>query len=289
MRKIHNAVLVISILSVVLVGGALAVSVAYDVNGGTQTITTADGEVTISGSAEGTLDDVGGPWFNTSISSIGAGGAEFDVRDKNPLVLDGSPSELNYSDADVNDGNVDIIYTSILASLSIEIKKLPANVTLRLVDVTGSTVDSTSTTNAGVGAWTVPPAVDNELYIEADTPAEIAPLNENITNPDTGNWTNGSTNATLSTIGNYLSRIPSVAVGGTGLGASGALVLGVLVTVGIIAIPGSVAGGPVAGVVGGVAAIASVTALGLAPEWLYAVVLFVLGGVASGVIVRVWR
>jgi len=107
-------------------------------------------------------------------------------------------------------------------------------------------------------------------------------------------WMDGREIWTLDNGLNYLSRLSTFVIGSGhtaqgGAGSAGALVTG-LVVFGVFA--GMVVGSGVGAVAGAVLAVATtvgVIQIGLAPAWLYAVVLFLLGGLATTAFVRALR
>jgi len=287
MQRTPPLVVLLVVLLIAAPTAAASVSVSFSLSTETKTLSTADGDITLSGTADGTLHEVEGDWTNSSTSLVGAPGITLDPDDKQAVRAGSSYDYLNFSDITINDNETDIVIKHALRT-RLTIYGQPGNVTLYAVNETGSVLDTNQTTDSGAASFTID--LSQEIRIQADTPADLAPIGNNTTLPDTGNWTNGSTNATLSTMVDYISRIPGVAIGGgdTGLGAAGALVLGLIGTAGVVIAPSTVSAGPVAGAVAGISAIGAVTAVGLAPEWLFAIVLFALGAVATAVVIRAW-
>ena len=124
--------------------------------------------------------------------------------------------------------------------------------------------------------------------------SEKAPYySNNSTHVANESWMDGRKDATLDNFIHYLTRVGGFIIGdGTaqgGVGSAGALVLGIVV-MGIVAstMTGQ-AVGPVGGAVVGIMGVAGITAAGIAPSWLYAVMLFCLGLVLTTVIVRALR
>lgn len=122
--------------------------------------------------------------------------------------------------------------------------------------------------------------------------SDIAPYYENnSTSVQNDTWLEGRGDATLENTTGMFARIGTFVVGSGVRGENvwaGPLVLG-LVLVG--AALGALAGtaGIVAGSVVGVALVATLVQLGLAPAWVWAVVLFALGLVATTVYIRLNR
>lgn len=276
------AVLLMSSLAVAGVG------VSFTVSGGSQTIDTSDGTITVSGDGSGTLQAVEGPWTNVTGISMGAQGLDLNPADKQQVNITGGIESINFTSVVVNDNETDIRYNTSAGGGTIALHGQSVGANLSIVNASGVEVDESQVASDGSVTWTVG-GLNQSLRVQAPLPSDLAPINVNATDPDTKNWTNGSSNATLDTVGSYVSRVPGVAIGGTGTGSAAPLLLGILVVAGLTAAPSAVSAGPVAGAVVGVSAIIGVVAVGLAPQWLYAIVLFALGAVATAVVIRLWQ
>jgi len=120
-----------------------------------------------------------------------------------------------------------------------------------------------------------------------NTTEEKAPLYEDAQQPDTDGWFAG-VDMTLPGLVTMISRVSTFVIGGGGgAGVSGQLLSGVVVLgIGV----GTVARanvGAVAGSVLGVTAIFAGATVGIAPQWLTAVVMFAIGLVLASVFRRV--
>lgn len=253
-------------------------------------IRTTNGNLTANGTGAARLDSITGTWTNTTNLSVDGASLKLDPEDKQAVTVAGKTDSLNFSAMVVNDGDPDFVYEGPSGDTSITIESgLPANVSLAAVDSAGQQLDSSDTDANGTITFVLPNS-KHTISIQSQNASQIAPLFPNVsTNPDFGNWTNGSQNASLDTLADYAGRLPGLTIGGQGgVGATGALLLGLVVT-GIVTVgTSSVAAGPVTGATAGIAVIAVLTAIGLAPQWLYAVVLFGLGAVGTTVVVRAW-
>jgi hypothetical protein len=287
-RSIARTTAIVALAVVCVTGVALAgVGVTFSVSGGSDSISTSDGDIVVSGDGSGTLEAVEGPWTNLTISSIGAGGLELDPDDKQQVDVTGGIVAINFSDVVINDNETDIIYKTKSGTGEIAVHGYIEGTNLSIKNASGVEVAESEVDSDGVVTWVVPDR-NQSLRVQADQPSQIAPIGTDASTPDTGNWTNGSRNASLDTIGEYVSRIPGVALGGSGLGGVTSLVMGMVLTVGLVAAPGAIQAGPVAGAVVAAAAISAVVSIGFAPSWLWGIVLFAVGSVASAVVIRLW-
>lgn len=115
--------------------------------------------------------------------------------------------------------------------------------------------------------------------------------NETNTSVANESWMDGRSTWSFDNGVNYLTRISTFLIGSGhaaagGAGSAGALVTGIAV---IGAFGGMMVGSGVGAVAGGVLGVATtigVIEIGLAPSWLYAVVLFLIGGIATTAFVR---
>lgn len=110
---------------------------------------------------------------------------------------------------------------------------------------------------------------------------------------DNESWLEGNRNATLENTTTWVTRLGSFVIG-TKPGSSqdeaaGALLVGLLMFGLVLGSIGPNRVGFVAGSTMGSATIAGLVISGLAPEWLWAVVLFVIGIVATAAFFRVYR
>ena len=286
-RRLATAALAIACLVAVSGVAAAGLGIGFSVSSSTTTLNTADGTVTISGTGTGTVESVS-PWLNVSSMIIGASNLTFDAEGIQTVTVSSGITEINVSSLTVNDNETDLRYKAGTPGGIVALHNLSAtNRTLSAVNASGSTVD-TATVSNGTAEFVLRDRTES-LRVQAPTAADIAPVGTAVNaSPDTSGWVDGATNATLATLANYVARVPGVAVGGSGLGGVAALALGIVVVTGIMAAPSTVNAGPVAGAVVGTVGIAAVVSIGLAPQWLWVVALFGIGGVGAAVVIRLW-
>lgn len=141
----------------------------------------------------------------------------------------------------------------------------------------------------GFGTATVAAQTNNTTNI-----SEVAPYYENHTDtPNLESWTAGATEPSVATLAHWLSRIPTFVLGDGGTAQGGGPMAGLLFSViligGVAAVGSSASVGSVGGAVLGTVGILGLVAAGFVPVWLKVILLFVLGAVASIVIIDIWR
>lgn len=144
-------------------------------------------------------------------------------------------------------------------------------------------------TSAGAGVGTAAAQDNNTTNV-----SEVAPYYENQTRtPAVDSWTSGARDPSLANLTNYLARIPGFVLGdggdAQGGGSATGLVFGLLLLGGLVGVASGTTLGGVGGSVLGVIGVAGFATAGLLPWWLYVVLLFVVGGVAAAVGIRIWR
>lgn len=109
------------------------------------------------------------------------------------------------------------------------------------------------------------------------------------TTPDVDNasWMAGRSDPTLHNTTDFLNELQMILIGGSG-GSSRTLLIGLLIMGFIGAAAAGSRLGSVAGAVIGIASIGGLFAAGFVPEWLYGILLFVLGIVGMIVWRRAW-
>lgn len=251
---------------------------------------TTNGDIRVNGTGSARLESLTGVWTNTTNLSVDSKPLTFDPEDKQQVEVAGKTWSLNFTDMVVNDGEVDFVYNGSSGDTSLTIQTgIGRNATLRAVDDDGTELDN-QTVDADGSVTVVMPNSKHNVSLKSQNLSSRAPLFPNATtSPGLGNWTNGSQNASLDTMADYIGRVGGIVFGGRGgVGAAPAILLG-FVMMGVVVVGGSSVGaGPVAGAVAGISVIGVITAVGLAPAWLWAVVLFGLGAVATAVVVRAW-
>lgn len=106
-------------------------------------------------------------------------------------------------------------------------------------------------------------------------------------------WTEGHEEPTLANFTHYLTRVGGFVIGDGGSaqggGSANSMIVGLLFmgAFGAVAVGGRF--GSVGGVVMGTAAIGGLATASIIPTWLYPVVLFAVGGIASIVAIRTFR
>jgi hypothetical protein len=137
--------------------------------------------------------------------------------------------------------------------------------------------------SAGGGAAAAQSNVSNTSPYYNNTTDEI----------DNETWMEGREEPTLTNVSAWVTRVSTFVIGsggaGGGVGAAGALLTGALVFALVIAMVGATEVGVVGGAVAGISGVFLLVELGLAPSWLYVVVLGALGIVATAVFLRVVR
>jgi len=255
-------------------------------------IDTNGGNVTVNGTGTIELTSIGGTWTNVTGMDVDGDSTTIDPEDKGSVEVAGKTDTLNYTDIDktsLNDGETDFVYSGASGDTSLTFTTpLPNGTLVKAVDNSGTVLDSDTVDSDGSLTYILSNSKHN-VSLSTKNASDFAPLFQNTTSPDTGNWTNGSRNASLDTLADYMGRLPGLTLGGSGgLGAAGAFVFGLLVF-GLVTVGTSAAAaGPTMGAVAGATSMGVLTALGLAPEWLYVVVLFVLGSVGAAVVIRAW-
>lgn len=114
---------------------------------------------------------------------------------------------------------------------------------------------------------------------------------ENSSEVNNESWMNGHENATLDNVASMATRVSGFVIGTGqaqgGVGPANGLVLA-LVVFGAVATAGARSRvGTVGGSVLGIAAAAALSAVGLAPSWLFAVIMFGVGLVAAAALIRI--
>jgi len=114
---------------------------------------------------------------------------------------------------------------------------------------------------------------------------------DNDTHVNNESWMNGHENATLDNVVSMATRVSGFVIGNRdaqgGAGPANGLVLA-LVVFGVVATAGGRSRvGTVGGSVLGIAAAAALSAVGLAPSWLFAVIMFGVGLVAAAALLRI--
>lgn len=103
-------------------------------------------------------------------------------------------------------------------------------------------------------------------------------------------WMAGHEDATLANTTHFLTRLATFVIGDGGSGAAAGTLFTGLIIFGVVgAMTAGSRPGMVGGAVLGVGSIAGLVAAGFAPQWLYAVVLFVLGIIGTAVYRRATR
>lgn len=120
----------------------------------------------------------------------------------------------------------------------------------------------------------------------------VAPLYNATPAPvvDNASWSQGRHNVTLENVSSYLGSFGPLVIGtGDGNGVAGALITGLLVFGIVISLTGPSRPGTVAGGVLGSVVAAAMVSIGLAPQWILAIVLFAIATLLGAVFLRVVR
>lgn len=107
--------------------------------------------------------------------------------------------------------------------------------------------------------------------------------------PNNETWMDGNENATIDSTVRMVTRVGTFVVGqeaGSGLGS---LLVGLLVSGVTIGIIGSSVVGVVGGVVMGVVTIGAMASAGIAPQWVWGIVVFGIGILLSSMLIRIYR
>lgn len=147
-----------------------------------------------------------------------------------------------------------------------------------------------SLTGAHTGAVGVVSAANNTSTTNQSIQDKAPYYRNQSTTVDSESWMAGRNNATLDNVIHYATRIGTFVIGNQqmagGVGYAGPLVLGLVILgvfMGALAgtRPGSVGGGVLAIIIAG-----GLVDAGLAPQWMFAIVLFALGAVGTSVYLR---
>ncbi len=137
-------------------------------------------------------------------------------------------------------------------------------------------------------------ANDETTTLTNETLGEKAPYyEENTSDVNNESWMNGHENATLDNMASMATRVGGFVIGTRaaqgGVGPANGLVLA-LVVFGVVATAGARSRvGTVGGSVLGIAAAAALSVVGLAPSWLFAVIMFGVGLVAAKALINILR
>lgn len=102
-------------------------------------------------------------------------------------------------------------------------------------------------------------------------------------------WMEGRENATLDNTVNMLTRVGTFVIAGSGSGAIGAVLTGLMVFGAVLSMLGDTAVGVGGGAVLGVATIAALSLAGFVSSWVWALTVFAVGVVCAAVLIRALR
>lgn len=256
--------------------------------------TASHGYINLSSPSSGaavTVEEINGSWTRLSGLNVASAPLTADVSDKQRVELGGDLETFNYTQMEVGDSQVDFEYTGTGDTASVTIYGLPGDLIIRAVDPGGDTLDAARASPAGVVTLDNLPLSSHQVQLVGSVGDYYANESSNV-NSDA--WFAGVENATMDDIISMSLRLGPYIIGtgepvGGGAGYAGVLLLGLLVA-GIFV--GAVAGTPLGGSGASVVALIAgygLVEVGLAPEWMKIVLLFLLGGVASVVFIRAMR
>lgn len=276
----------------VVLAGLLGVVAAetVSVSDSTTLVETETGTATVSGNGSLDLDPVEGTWTNGTNVSINTS-ITIDPDDKPAITVADNLTDIAYrEEMTVGDGDVDFVYGGPLGTNStITLRGLRANARIYAIDThTGNRLSEIVETSSNGTATFELPNSQHSVELEGASSGEIAPYyDEADTSVDNESWL-PSNNATLPSVLNLATRLGTFLVGtdAGGVGASGAILTGLIVFGAVVSLSSGSRVGAVGGAVLGMSTVAALVAAGLAPSWLWALVLFALGVVATAVIAR---
>lgn len=160
---------------------------------GTVELETLDGNATFSSPSGATVtvdhSEITGTYTNLTSLSVSGTNLTVDPEDKSEFVIGGGADSVNVSDATVDDGAVDAVYSASGSNVILVFNDLPADTTIGAYSVGSDTIIATNTTDAaGQLNLTLPTASNTIKLRTSDGPPTLS-------NPDPQGPQNSTVNS----------------------------------------------------------------------------------------------
>lgn len=135
-------------------------------------IATANGNVTVSGSAQTnvTIDRITGEWTNVSQANVVTDNVTINPEDKDAVSIGGNVDNVSFRDVSADDGVIDVRYAGASGTTTLILRGLPTDRDILLVDTaTGEIAANGNTGNSGTLAATGLNNSDHTLLVQTQS------------------------------------------------------------------------------------------------------------------------
>lgn len=245
-----------------------------------------------NGTVNATVDDLTGNWTTLTGMEMNGNALTIVAEDKQRTKVMGDVENLSVAHVNPDDGEPDLIYGGDGGSMTIVLYGAEPRTGYKLVDSQGDLLGEGVSDNNGVLRLSNLSLSSHVGSLQEQEPSDKAPYFDDATvDSPADEHLNGSTDGSLDDIVGMATQLGGYVIGGGGTGQglpnAGVLVLGLTVSGTLLA---ALLGAGVGTVGGGVAItmiVAGLVQTGLAPEWLWAMILIGIGLVVATATIRV--